>query len=331
MDSLEARSEIQSIYTSSYMSSPGGSDSDWRAAYSMSAPEMRRALTSASAELNGPKSLPEAQPESLPESRPESLPAAPQSKTPDIDAPAAARAAPDTVPGPLPEEQASQDDKSHVVDPCKKIVVAPNLTPGIDAKPMERVQDRDPELYKEIKGKVKDPRYIGQNGDITVSTHDKKGHINGCTFVQNTPYWLDYNAAKSYLDVNKALAPKHKEITVDHLNGAGRTLGQEEGIAWRNTGLHAKPGKSNHGFGRAIDIQDQDGAKSQPSDDKEVREALHANGFRQGDSHGPLKNDLHHWSYTGPGRASEGHPIAPRHSSHGHGHGHGHGHWHKTL
>jgi hypothetical protein len=146
-----------------------------------------------------------------------------------------------------------------------------------------------------------------------VSTHDSKGHINGCTFIQQTPYWLAGDAAKSYLDVNAALDPKHKKIEVDRLNGAGRTLGQEEGIAWRNTGVHAKPGKSNHGFGRAIDLQDDDDAKVQPSDDPDIRAALHANGYRQGDSHGPLKNDLHHWSYAGPGRATEGHEIKAKH------------------
>jgi hypothetical protein len=188
-----------------------------------------------------------------------------------------------------------------------------HVLPEDEPKPMDRVKDFDPQLYSRIKNKVKDPRYIGQTGDITESTHDKKGQVNGCTFIQNTPYWLAADAAKSYLDVNAALAPKHKAIEVDRLNGAGRTLGQEEAIAWRNTGVHAKPGKSNHGFGRAIDLQDNPDGQVQPSDDQVIREALHANGYRQGDSHGPLKNDLHHWSYAGPGRATEGHIVLPKH------------------
>jgi hypothetical protein len=219
---------------------------------------------------------------------------------------------------PPEEEVQANDDKSHTFDPCKTVAQAFSFAPGSEPHAMERVQDVDPVLYDRIKNKVKDPRYIGQTGDITESTHDKKGHINGCTFIQNTPYWLDHDAAQSFIDLNKALASKHKQIEVDHLNGAGRTLGQEEGIAWRNTGLHAKPGKSNHGFGRAIDIQDHEGESTQPSADKDVREALHANGFRQGDSYGPLKNDLHHWSYTGPGRATEGHQPPAKHVYHGH-------------
>jgi hypothetical protein len=206
------------------------------------------------------------------------------------------------------EPVSDQHDLKHTVDPCKKSVTM-SFLPGAAPKALDSVKNFDPLLYSRIKDKVKDPRYIGQTGDITESTHDKKGHINGCTFIQNTPYWLAADAAKSYLGVNAALDPKHKKIEVDHLNGAGRTLGQEEAIAWRNTGLHAKPGRSNHGFGRAIDLQDSIDAKVQPSDDPDIREALHANGYRQGDSHGPLKNDLHHWSYTGPGRATEGHSI----------------------
>jgi len=205
-------------------------------------------------------------------------------------------------------------DHNLTADPCKKTATS-HFIAGNEPQAMEKVKDRDPALYNQIKGKVKDPTYIGQTGDVTVSTHDKKGRVNGCVFVQNEPYWLAGDAAKSYIDLNKSLAPKHKEIEVDRLNGAGRTLGQEEAIAWRNSGVHAKPGKSNHGFGKAVDIAygpDGPASSNQPYDDPEVREALHANGYRQGDSHGPLRNDLHHWSYTGPGRASEGHPSPPK-------------------
>ncbi|MBS1997563.1 MAG: hypothetical protein JSS86_14680 [Cyanobacteria bacterium SZAS LIN-2] len=206
-------------------------------------------------------------------------------------------------------ENGDLHDHGLIADPCKK-TVASSFAAGSEPQPMEKVKDRDPVLYAQIKGKVKDPTYIGQTGDVTVSTHDRRGRTNGCVLIQNEPYWLSGDAAKSYLDLNKSLAPLHKEISVDRLNGAGRTLGQEEAIAWRNSGVHAKPGKSNHGYGRAIDIAYGPDGQAQPYDDKDVREALHANGYRQGDSHGPLKNDLHHWSYTGPGRATEGHPSA---------------------
>jgi hypothetical protein len=208
-------------------------------------------------------------------------------------------------------------DLNKTVDPCSKKITI-EMLPQYMPKAMDRVQDKDPALYARIKDKVKDPRYIGQVGDITEATHDKKGRVNGCVFIQNTPYWESGPAAQSILDGNADLAPKGKAIEADTLNAAGRTLGQEEAIAWRNTGVHAKPGKSNHGFGRAIDLKTRPDGELQPWKDPEIREAMHAHGWRQGDSHGPIKNDLHHWSWAGPGRATEGHEDRPpkRHRRH---------------
>lgn len=200
--------------------------------------------------------------------------------------------------------------RNKVFDPCSKIFVDAMSPPSNQPKALDSVREHDPELYKQIHTKVTDPRYIGQLGNITVSTHDKHGRVNGCVFVQNVPYWEAGAAAQALVAVNKKLAKRGLRLQVDSLNGAGRTLAQEEAIAWRNTGLHAKVGKSNHGFGRAVDFQDNPGATAgqQLWDDAFVNATLHAHGWRQGDSWGPIKNDLHHWSFIGPGPAMDGPP-----------------------
>jgi hypothetical protein len=221
-----------------------------------------------------------------------------------------------------PAEQ--MEDKNKTIDPCTRKVVNEIPAPADMPKAMDSVKERDPELFREIQAKVTDPRYIGEMGNITVSTHDKKGQVNGCVFVQNVPYWESGPAAQALVDVNKQLATKGKKLEADPLNGAGRSLAQEEAIVWRNSGLHAKVGKSNHGFDKAEDFKPDPNpdAKRQPWQDPFVNATLHAHGWRQGDSWGPLKNDLHHWSFVGPGPASDGHapPHKPAHETH-HKHG----------
>lgn len=205
------------------------------------------------------------------------------------------------------------------IDPCTKLEVDVIPPPAHRPNALESVKDRDPALYRQIQAKVTDPRYTGELGNITVSTHDNKGRVNGCTFIQNVPYWESGPAAQALVDVNLELAKKGKRLEADSLNGAGRTLAQEEAIAWRNSGLHAKVGKSNHGFGRAIDFKDNPdpNVKEQTYDDPFVNETLHSHGWRQGDTWGPLKNDLHHWSFVGPGPAKDG-PPPERQLKHGH-------------
>lgn len=218
------------------------------------------------------------------------------------------------APTAAPEQMENQ---TTTVDPCTKLVVDTIPPPADRPKALDSVKDRDPELFKQIEAKVTDPRYTGELGNTTVSTHDKKGRINGCVFIQNVPYWESGPAAQSLVDVNLELAKQGKRLEADPLNGAGRTLAQEEAIVWRNSGVHAKVGKSNHGFGNAVDFKldpDPD-AKQQPWDDPFVNETLHAHGWRQGDTWGPLKNDLHHWSFVGPGPAQDGPP--PRNHTHG--------------
>ena len=220
-----------------------------------------------------------------------------------------------------PAEQ--MEDRNKTVDPCTKKIVNALPAPAKMPKAMDSVREHDPNLFKEIQAKVTDPRYTGELGNITVATHDKNGRVNGCVFVQNVPYWESGPATQALVDVNKELAAKGKKLEADPLNGAGRTLSQEEAIVWRNSGLHARVGKSNHGFGKAEDFkpdQISDG-KKQPWEDPFVNATLHAHGWRQGDSWGPLKNDLHHWSFVGPGPASDGHPP-PRKPTHGSHHRH---------
>jgi hypothetical protein len=207
-------------------------------------------------------------------------------------------------------ERTQQNNPTKILDPCAKQMVEIIPPPKRAPKALDSVKDRDPELFKQIQAKVFEPRYIGVLGNITVSTHDKDGNVNGCQFIQNVPYWESGQAAKAFVAVNKKLARKGKKLEVDSLNGAGRTLAQEESIAWRNSGVHAKVGKSNHGFGNAIDFKDDPdpNAKKQIYDDDFVNASLHAHGWRQGDSRGPIQNDFHHWSFVGPGPAKDGPP-----------------------
>ena len=196
--------------------------------------------------------------------------------------------------------------------------MANTYLPGSESQTRAVGQAQD--LFKQIQAKVTDPRYTGELGNITVSTHDKKGLVDGCVFVQNVPYWESGPAAQSLVDVNKILEAKGKKLEADPLNGAGRTLAQEEAIVWRNSGLHARVGKSNHGFGKAEDFKpDQNpDAKKQPWEDPFVNATLHAHDWRHGDSWGPLKNDLHHWSFAGPGPVTDGHSPTrkPTHGTH---------------
>ncbi|HEY9731971.1 MAG TPA: hypothetical protein V6C89_08665 [Drouetiella sp.] len=201
-------------------------------------------------------------------------------------------------------------DPGKIIDPCTKQLVDIIPQPSHQPRALDSVKNHDRALYEKIKTKVIDPLYIGESGNITVSTHDKNGNVNGCTFIQNVPYWESGAAARAFVKVNKILAKKGKVLHADPLNGAGRTLAQEESIAWRASGIHAKVGKSNHGFGIAIDFNDDPdpNAKTQIYDDPFVNATLHAHGWRQGDSRGPIKNDLHHWSFVGPAPAKDGIP-----------------------
>jgi hypothetical protein len=222
---------------------------------------------------------------------------------------------PEPPPVPVAPAEAMEDTKK-TVDPCTKQILNALPVPENVPKALDSVKDRDPELFKQIQAKVTDPRYTGELGNITVSTHDAKGRVNGCVFEQNVPYWESGPAVQALVDVKNELAKKGITLEADPLNGAGRTLGQEEAIVWRNSGVHAQVGKSNHGYGKAEDFKpdpDPD-AKRQPWEDPFVNATLHAHGWRQGDSYGPLKNDLHHWSFVGMGPVQDGHP--PPHKSH---------------
>lgn len=290
----------------------GEADNGASAAYSYGSREFRHSLKQLA--QNTPASLDAAKQTATDTTKATGTDAA---KTPATDATA--------TPAATPTATAEQmEHQTKLIDPCTKLVVEPIPPPAARPKALESVKDRDPELYKQIQAKVKDPRYTGELGNVTVSTHDKKGRVNGCTFIQNVPYWESGTAAQALVDVNLELA-KHgsKQLESDPLNGSGRTLGQEEAIVWRNSGVHAKVGKSNHGYGNAIDfkVDESSATEKQLYDDPFVNKTLHEHGWRQGDSHGPLKNDLHHWSFVGPGPATDGVPShPPKKPKHGHGH-----------
>lgn len=267
------------------------------AAYSYGSPEFRNSLKQLAANTTTTPGPEAEKPTPGDRLKPFTLPAV--SATPT--------AAPEQLPTP-----------TKIFDPCAKIDVDVIPPPATKPNALESVKDRDPALYEQIKAKVTDPRYTGELGNITVSTHDKKGRVNGCTFIQNAPYWESGPAAQSMVDVNLELAKQGKKLEADSLNGAGRTRAQEEAIVWRNSGAHAQVGKSNHGFGKAMDYKmDPDpNAKQQLYDDPFVNKTLHAHGWRQGDSRGPIKNDLHHWSFVGPGPAHDGTPPAKHKRTH---------------
>lgn len=185
-----------------------------------------------------------------------------------------------------------------------------HISAGDKPKPLELVKDKNPALYDAIKDKVKDPTYIGESGDITVPAYDKSGKQIGCSVIKDTPYWLSGNGARSYLAAKDALAKKQIDLSLDPLNGAGRTLEQEKGISIRNPGRHAAINQSLHGYGNAADLKEAPDGQKQLYDNPEVRKQLHENGFRQGDGGGPISDDLHHWSYAGPGPVTDGQPAA---------------------
>jgi hypothetical protein len=198
-----------------------------------------------------------------------------------------------------------------------------HISPADAPKALELVKDKNSALYDAIKNKVNDPTYIGETGDITVPAYDKSGKQVGCIVIKDTPYWLSGNAARSYLTAKDELSKQKIDLTLDPLNGAGRTLEQEKGINIRNPGRHAAVGTSLHGFGNAGDLKEMPDGQTQLSDIPEVRKQLHQNGFRQGDGSGPIGDDLHHWSYAGPGPVTEGHHPA-HHKQHHQQHGRRH-------
>ena len=291
--------------------------------HSLASSEMKDANLKMAAEASIPPLL------KAPESSTPAVPALLKAPATEVSAPAKPAEPPVEAPPPPPPVEEKDDQQKTLVqkftNPCTKGFFIPQLAPLDAPKPLDLVKDRDPELYKQIKDKVVDPRYTGDLGNVTVSTKDAKGRVNGCTFEQNVPYWESGPAAKALFDVNQELAKKGEKLVADKLNGAGRTLGQEEAINWRNnSGVHAAVGKSAHGPGKAEDFAyDEDpNAKQQLWERKDVNALLHAHGWRQGDSYGPIKNDQHHWSFTGVGPTHDGHPPPPHHKPHSKHHGH---------
>jgi hypothetical protein len=145
-----------------------------------------------------------------------------------------------------------------------------------------RVQDT------RVLAQVQDATYIGLRGDITVMDRQAK---QGWVRQKDQPYWLAGNAAHAFLWAQDELAKVGKQLDVSGLNGAGRLHSQEDAIRARGA-FGAPSGRtSNHEVGRALDIDNWN--------DPDVFRVLKKAGFRQGDRHGPIGGDLHHFSFPG--------------------------------
>lgn len=144
----------------------------------------------------------------------------------------------------------------------------------------------DPVSDSAILKQVPDALYIGQEGTVT-STKNPKG--------ETKPFWLSGDAARALADANKMLEPLGKKVQLESKNSAGRTIDTQTEIYNRsNHGSSfaaGAPTKSNHVRGRAMDIANHE--------DRDVRRALLAVGFKQGDSRGTIAGDEHHWSFPG--------------------------------
>ncbi len=156
----------------------------------------------------------------------------------------------------------------------------PDARNGAGARILDPVQDRA------VLARVPDALYIGQKGTVT-STRNRAG--------ETQDYWLSGDAARAFAKANEILAPKGKQIIVESKNGAGRTVDTQTEIYNRSRGGRSfaagAPTSSNHTRGNAMDVANWK--------DPDVKRALLAVGWRQGDSRGPIANDLHHFSFAG--------------------------------
>lgn len=142
----------------------------------------------------------------------------------------------------------------------------------------------EPVRDQAVLSRVPDALYVGQKGLVT-SMSNRRG--------EQQDYWLAGEAARAFARAQEMLAAKGKSIQISGKNGAGRTVDTQTEIYSRSRGgttfVAGKPTSSNHTFGRALDISNWR--------DPDVQNALKAVGWRHGDSRGPIKNDLHHWSF----------------------------------
>lgn len=170
----------------------------------------------------------------------------------------------------------------------------------LDAKRLlEPVRDQN------ILARVPDALYIGQKGLVT-STRNRSG--------ETQDYWLSGSAAQAFARAQEQLAAKGKSIIVSDKNGAGRTVDTQTEIRSRSRNgrdfAAGKPTLSNHTRGNAMDVSNWQ--------DPDVKRALLANGWRQGDSKGPIKGDLHHFSFAGVRQQDAPDPPQRHHRRHRH-------------
>ncbi|MGH9550649.1 MAG: hypothetical protein ACRD3W_14815, partial [Terriglobales bacterium] len=139
---------------------------------------------------------------------------------------------------------------------------------------------------KRVLAQVPDALYIGQQGTVT-STANPGG--------ERQDYWLSGRAARALAKAQELVDPYGIKIRISDKNGAGRLIDTQREIYNRSHGgrtfAAGAPTASNHTRGNALDIENWN--------EPHVLRALRAAGFRQGDSRGPIANDLHHFSYPG--------------------------------
>lgn len=157
----------------------------------------------------------------------------------------------------------------------------------------------DPKITKQVPGAM----YIGVRGSIRAMENHKPVIQDGQRL------WLSPEAARGLQKAQDILDAqgKGKEIQLTNLNAAGRLHDAQLAIQLAQPNQpHARPGRSNHEVGKALDIANYG--------DKDVMAALRKAGFRQGDSHGPIKNDLVHFSYHGGDGGTTGRTHQSAHS-----------------
>ncbi len=229
---------------------------------------------------------------------------APEVKTPEVKAPEVKVPEVKTPEVKAPEVKVPEVKTPEVKAP--EVKVPEEKTPEVKIPEVKAPDDRLPEVAKETGGppkmldrvtdpailkQVPDALYIGQEGTVT-STSNRKG--------ETKPYWLSGDAARALADANKILEPLGKKVVLESKNSAGRTIDTQTEIYQRSKGgttfAAGAPTKSNHVRGRAMDIANHE--------DKDVRRALLAVGFKQGDSRGTIAGDEHHWSFPGSYKGS---------------------------
>ncbi|MBS1999497.1 MAG: hypothetical protein JSS86_24385 [Cyanobacteria bacterium SZAS LIN-2] len=187
---------------------------------------------------------------------------------------------------PVKQRPEQQTEQQPVHNPPKPHERPARPEQPVDAPPQGKTHDHGTVHDPKILSRVPDAKLIGASGVVT-SMANRRGEVQ--------QYWLASDAAHALNQANQMLAAKGKQVLLEGKNAAGRTVDTQTEIYTRSHGgktfAAGAPTSSNHTRGRALDIANYQ--------DPDVARALKAVGFRQGDSHGPIKGDEHHFSFAG--------------------------------